>query len=137
MKLQMLFAAAALGLAAPALAQVNLANGPTVEGGDMVCFVATGYLAIAAEKAAAKPDATPEKRASAQKIANESYEDNAFFLGRMTLLGKDKLSHDFYLETYTRFAKLSSKDQTAIIKVCNDWAREAKISIVKPWSSNP
>ena len=41
------------------------------------------------------------------------------------------------LETYTRFAKLSPKEQSAIIRDCNDWAREAKIGIVKPWSSKP
>lgn len=110
MKSQMLIITAALGLATPVLAQGNPADGPPVEGGDMTCFVASGYLAMAADKAAAKPDATPEKRASAQKIAADSYEDNAFYLGRMTLLGKEKLTRDFYLGTYARFAKLSSKD---------------------------
>jgi hypothetical protein len=137
MKLQMLIAAAALGLTAPALAQSKLADGPSVEGGDMTCFVASGYLAMAAEKAAAKPDITPEKRASAQKVAADSYEDNAFYIGRMTMFGKDKLSRDLYLDSYARFTKLSPKDQTAIIKICNDWARESKIALVKPWSSQP
>ena len=66
MKLRNLMGAAALCLAAQALAEPNVADGPPVEGGDMACFVASTRLALAAEKAAGKADQNPEKRASAQ-----------------------------------------------------------------------
>ena len=137
MKVKMLIGAVALALTAPALAQGDPASGPPVTDGDLACFIATGWLAMAADKVAAKPDQTPEKRAEALKIAAKSYGDNAFYLGRMTMLGKDKLTRDLYIDAYSRFAKLSSKDQTAIITVCNQWALDAKLGVVKPWSSKP
>lgn len=137
MKVQMLIGAAALAMTASALAAPTLTDGPPVESGDMGCLIATGWIAMAADKAAAKPDATPERRASAQKIAAQSFADNAFYLGRMTMLGKEKLTKDLYSDAFNRFAKLSSTDQTAIIKICKEWARDAKLGVIEPWSAKP
>lgn len=137
MKVKMLIGAAALALTAPALAQGDPASAPPVEDGDLACFIATGWLAMAAGKAADKPDQTPEKRAEALKLAANSYEDNSFYLGRMTMFGKDKLTQDLYFDAYSRFAKLSSKEKAAVIAVCTQWAKDAKLGVIKPWTSKP
>lgn len=107
---------------------------PPVSGGDMTCFVATSYMAAAAEKASEAPDKDADFRASAAKVAAINWENNAFYLGRLGLLPAEQRSVATYQAADQAFSKLDTDGKVKAITACNDWAKQAKIAVITPWN---
>lgn len=130
-----LFCTAALALAVPAFAADNVpAAGPPVADGDLGCVIASGMMAMLAGKAADDTKKSEKDRQSAATLRQKSYEDNAFYLGRLSMLPAERRTSAAYLAAFENFSKLDTDKKVAYIAACNDWAKDSKIGMVKPWT---
>ena len=122
--------------AAPSLAAISAAE-PPVPGGDLGCVLRLATLVAKAGRTAEDTSASTEQRDHAARLQETSLEEEAYFLGRLSMHEGDEQRRTDTAKLFKAFRAQSADQQAREIATCSKWSRDQQVETLETLKSKP